>query len=166
MPDLPAVETIANGVNRRVRGDAIVSAWFSHYQEPFKTPTAEMIPALAGLRIGRVRRVGKHIVIDLTSKAGRATTKQLLVHLGMTGRLLIAKPDVPLPPHTHAILRLASGRGLRFVDARLFGRIELLAGADFKGPGHEPLTIPPDDFVALFRGRKLAIKAAPLNHAA
>jgi formamidopyrimidine-DNA glycosylase len=163
MPELPEVETIANGVNRRVRGDSIVSTWFSHYKEPFKTPPAEMASSLHGLRIARVRRVGKHIVIDLTKKSGRAVTSQLLVHLGMTGRLLVSTPEVPVPPHTHAILQLASGSVLRFVDPRRFGRLELLTGSEFAGPGREPLTITLDDFTALFRGRKLAIKAALLN---
>ena len=163
MPELPEVETIANGVNRRVRGDSIVSAWFSHYKEPFKTPPAEMASGLPGLRIGRVRRVGKHIVMDLTAKSGRATTKQLLVHLGMTGRLLVSAPEVPVASHTHAILQLASGRELRFVDPRRFGRLQLLEEGGFSGPGSEPLTITLDDFVALFRSRKLAIKAALLN---
>ncbi|MFP5228457.1 MAG: bifunctional DNA-formamidopyrimidine glycosylase/DNA-(apurinic or apyrimidinic site) lyase [Acidobacteriota bacterium] len=163
MPELPEVETIANGVHRRVRGDSIVSAWFSHHREPFKTPPAEMASALAGLRIGKVHRIGKHIVVDLTAKSERATMRQLLVHLGMTGRLLVSAPQVLVPPHTHAILQLASGRELRFVDARRFGRLELLSSSGFTGPGHEPLTIALDDFVALFRGRKLAIKAALLN---
>lgn len=163
MPELPEVETIANGVNRRVRGESIVSAWFSHHKEPFKTPPAEMVSALPGLRIGRVRRVGKHIVMDLTAKSGRATPKQLLVHLGMTGRLLVSVPEVPVPSHTHAILQLASGRELRFVDPRRFGRLQFLEGTGFTGPGREPLTISPDDFAKLFRGRKLAIKAALLN---
>jgi formamidopyrimidine-DNA glycosylase len=163
MPELPEVETIANGVNRRVRGDSIVSAWFSHYKEPFKTPPAEMASALPGFRIGKVRRVGKHIVVDLTAKSGRATTRQLLVHLGMTGKLLVSAPEVPVPPHTHAILQLASGRELRFVDPRRFGRLQFMEGASFAGPGREPLTISPDDFAGLFRGRKLAIKAALLN---
>jgi formamidopyrimidine-DNA glycosylase len=163
MPELPEVETIANGVNRRVRGDSIVSASFSHYREPFKTPPADMVSALPGLRIARVRRVGKHIVIDLAPRASRITTRQLLVHLGMTGRLLVSSAKVPVPPHTHAILHLASGRELRFVDARRFGRLQLLEGSAFAGPGSEPLTITLDEFVALFRGRKLAIKAALLN---
>jgi formamidopyrimidine-DNA glycosylase len=163
MPELPEVETIANGVNRRVRSDSIVSAWFSHHKEPFKTPPAAMAEALPGLRIGRVRRLGKHIVVDLTPKSGRATTRQLLVHLGMTGRLLVTAPEIPVAPHTHAILQLASGRELRFVDPRRFGRLQFLEGAAFSGPGSEPLTISLDEFVALFRGRKLAIKAALLN---
>jgi formamidopyrimidine-DNA glycosylase len=166
MPELPEVETIARGVDRRLRGDSIVSAWFSAYREPFKTPPDEMVAALPGLRISRVRRVGKHIVADLEKKSASSRSKaaperQLLVHLGMTGRLLVSAPEVPMPPHTHAVLRLASGRELRFVDARRFGRIGLVSG--FTGPGSEPLTISQDDFAALFRGRKLSIKAALLN---
>jgi formamidopyrimidine-DNA glycosylase len=171
MPELPEVETIARGVDRRIRGDSILSAWFSSYREPFKTPPDDMAAALPGLRIARVRRVGKHIVADLVTKSARPLRtkaerdrnpeQQLLVHLGMTGRLLVSAPDVPLPPHTHAVLRLASGRELRFVDPRRFGRIGLVSG--FTGPGSEPLTISKDDFAALFRGRKLSIKAALLN---
>ncbi len=169
MPELPEVETIANGVHRRIAGDAIVSAWFSSYKEPFKTPPDEMAAVLAGRRIDRVRRVGKHIVIDLAdpapprppSREALPLHAQCLIHLGMTGRLLVSAPGVPIPPHTHAVLSLASGRELRFVDARRFGRIGLVQG--FTGPGSEPLTISKDDFAALFRGRKLAIKAALLN---
>lgn len=167
MPELPEVETIANGVHRRIHGDTILSAWLSSAREPFKTPPDEMASALAGLRIQRVRRVGKHIVFDLApasqpSSARTPRTHQWLVHLGMTGRLLVADPAVPLPPHTHAILRLASGRELRFVDPRRFGRLQLHAG-NFTGPGTEPLTVSADDFAALFRGRRLSIKAALLN---
>lgn len=165
MPELPEVETIANGVHRRIHGDSIVSAWFSHYKEPLKTPAAEMEAALAGLRIARVARVGKHIVFDLAPKASRKIATQWIVHLGMTGRLLVSAAKVPVAPHTHAILRLASGRELRFVDPRRFGRLALhpIEGGGFTGPGREPLTIPPAEFSALFRGRKLAIKAALLN---
>ncbi|HEX3662833.1 MAG TPA: bifunctional DNA-formamidopyrimidine glycosylase/DNA-(apurinic or apyrimidinic site) lyase [Acidobacteriaceae bacterium] len=165
MPELPEVETIANGVHRRIRGDSIVSVWFSHYKEPFKTPPAEMEAALAGLRIARVARVGKHIVFNLAAKAGSKIAVQWVVHLGMTGRLLVSAASVPVPQHTHAILRLASGRELRFVDPRRFGRLALHAveAGTFAGPGREPLTITSADFAALFRGRKLAIKPALLN---
>lgn len=181
MPELPEVETIANGVHRRVHGDTILSTWFSSYKEPFKTAPAILAEALAGRRIARVRRVGKHIVLDLENqpRAARPTSSQKrkvappdaqlreaqsqwIVHLGMTGRLLVADPRLPLPPHTHAVLRLASGRQLRFVDPRRFGRLAL-ADSPFTGPGSEPLTISADDFAALFRGRKLSIKAALLN---
>lgn len=160
MPELPEVETIANGVNRRVRGDTIVSAWFSSHKEPFKTPPDLMAEAMRGMRIGAVRRVGKHLVMDLESKSGGQ--KQWLVHLGMTGKLLVSAPDAPMERHTHAVLGLASGRELRFVDPRRFGRLALLETA-FTGPGREPLTISRADFAELFRGRKLSIKAALLN---
>jgi formamidopyrimidine-DNA glycosylase len=88
-------------------------------------------------------------------------TAEFLIHLGMTGRLLVSAPGVPLPPHTHAVLSLSGGSEVRFVDARRFGRLSVVAAYD--GPGAEPLTIGEDAFVALFKGRKLAIKAALLN---
>lgn len=160
MPELPEVETIANGVNRRVRGDTIVSAWFSSHKEPFKTPPDEMARALPGTRIAGVHRVGKHIVMDLEPRRGEQT--QMLVHLGMTGKLLVSAANAPVERHTHAVLGLGSGRELRFVDPRRFGRLALLE-VPFTGPGSEPLTISKPAFAALFRGRKLSIKAALLN---
>jgi formamidopyrimidine-DNA glycosylase len=95
-----------------------------------------------------------------------AHAAQWIVHLGMTGRLLVTTPDAPVVPHTHARLTLASGRELRFVDPRRFGRLEwrdLGKTAAFASPGRDPLTIEADDFAALFSRRKLAIKAALLN---
>jgi formamidopyrimidine-DNA glycosylase len=183
MPELPEVETVANGVDARVRGDRIVEAWFSSKTEPMKTPPAEMARELAGRSIARVRRVGKHIVFDLEPHADRAEV-QWIVHLGMTGRLLVCEAEVPVPAHTHGLLRLESGRELRFVDARRFGRMglhrvskaEATGGSErksgvvaesgpggFAGPGREPLTISPAEFRALFRGRRTPIKAALLN---
>ncbi len=173
MPELPEVETIASGVDQRLRGDRIESAWFSEKPEPFKSSPQAMAAALPGTRIDRVFRVGKHIVFDLGSgKSARASLHSLqwIVHLGMTGRLLVADASTPLPPHTHAILRLASGRELRFADPRRFGRLSLhVAGpargpaARFAGSGQEPLTISPEEFAALFRHRRTSIKAALLN---
>jgi formamidopyrimidine-DNA glycosylase len=157
VPELPEVETVANGVNARVRGQRIVSVWLGRHKEPFKTSRAEMADALPGLRIERVYREGKHIVFDLAGE------RQWVVHLGMTGRLLVSAAAVPMPDHTHAVLSLSGGRELRFVDARRFGRLALYRGAKFQGPGREPLSISGEEFVALFRGRKLAIKAALLN---
>jgi len=178
MPELPEVETVANGVNERVRGLRIESVWLSFKPQTFKTPAAEMLELLEGRRIERVRRVGKHIVFDLEdgdledgrrphSEPGNDGKLQWIVHLGMTGRLLVSEPEVPVPTHTHAVLRLSSGRELRFVDARRFGRLAIHRVADegegFQGPGQEPLSISVQDFVRLFRGRRLAIKLALLN---
>ncbi len=168
MPELPEVETVANGVNARVRGQQIVRVWLGRYKEPFKTPRTDMAEALAGKWIERVYREGKHIVFDLMDEesGSRSAELQWIVHLGMTGRLLVSAADVPAPEHTHARLELSDGRELRFVDARRFGRLAIhrvTDGAGFRGPGREPLTISGEDFVALFKGRKLAIKAALLN---
>jgi formamidopyrimidine-DNA glycosylase len=188
MPELPEVETVARGVDERIRGERIEAVWLGGKPEPFKTEPAVMAAALTGARIAGVRRVGKHIVFDLERESGAEASlaPQWVVHLGMTGRLLVVDRDVPRPKHTHAVLSLSSGRELRFVDARRFGRLALhpataaegdtdttepeestsaQAGVPggFRGPGREPLTISVEDFAALFRGRKLAIKAALLN---
>lgn len=175
MPELPEVETIARGVDARLRGDRIVEAWFGSHREPFKTPPARQAKGLEGRTILAVHRTGKHIVCDLGAPRLRALEKrsatasaQWIVHLGMTGRLLVTTPDGPVAAHTHARLTLASGRELRFVDPRRFGRLEfrdLTRGDAFDAPGAEPLRIGPEEFAALFRGRRLAIKAALLNQA-
>jgi formamidopyrimidine-DNA glycosylase len=173
MPELPEVETIARGVDARVRGDQIVEAWFGGHREPFKTPPARQVKGLEGRLILEVHRTGKHIVCELSSACGGALDEgnrkpdaQWIVHLGMTGRLLVTTPDGPVADHTHARLRLKSGREIRFVDSRRFGRLELRdlgRTAGFKGAGKEPLTIGAEEFAELFRGRRLAIKAALLN---
>ena len=167
MPELPEVETVANGVNARVRGQRILSARLSRYKEPFKTSRNQMADTLPGLRIDRVHREGKHIVFDLTGSGPSHPAVQWVVHLGMTGRLLVSPPELPVPPHTHAALSLSGGAELRFIDPRRFGRLalhKLQAGEQgFRGPGREPLSISEQDFLTLFRGRKLSIKAALLN---
>jgi formamidopyrimidine-DNA glycosylase len=187
MPELPEVETIARGVHARVRGDQIVETWFGGHLEPFKTPPARQARGLEGRVILGVHRTGKHIVCELSTADGhpsdlnlppgaptgslsvesdRKPDAQWIVHLGMTGRLLVTTPDGPVADHTHARLRLKSGREIRFVDARRFGRLEfreLEQTAGFQGAGKEPLTICAEEFADLFRGRKLAVKAALLN---
>ena len=65
MPELPEVETIARGVDERLRGDRIETTWFSEKPEPFKSSPQLMAKELPGRRIDRVHRVGKHIVFDL-----------------------------------------------------------------------------------------------------
>jgi formamidopyrimidine-DNA glycosylase len=174
MPELPEVETIARGVDQRLRGDQIVEAWFGSHKEPFKNAPAAQAAGLEGRVILNVHRTGKHIVCELGEPGGTGKTNaesgepaaQWIVHLGMTGRLLVTTPDADVVPHTHARLRLKSGRELRFVDPRRFGRLEfreLSSDLAFTGPGKEPTTITPEEFTKLFRGRRLAIKAALLN---
>jgi formamidopyrimidine-DNA glycosylase len=199
MPELPEVETIARGLEKRVAGDTIESVWLGAKPEPLKSPAAEIAAVLEGAHIARVRRVGKHIVFDLESPethvsksakpfgkpragcgaprspgapglAGSETRDraQWIVHLGMTGQLLIASPDSELVKHTHAVLKLASGRELRFVDPRRFGRLAVVRlgpqnGSGFAAPGDEPLDAAMERFIALFRRRNTPIKGALLN---
>src|ERR1700760_2449105 len=120
MPELPEVETIANGVDARIRGQRIRSVWTSGKPQTFKSPESEIAEALTDAKIERVRRVGKTIVADVSRRGAGPT--QLLVHLGMTGRLLVSQAEVPLPLHTHLVASLGDGRELRFVDPRRFGR--------------------------------------------
>ncbi len=91
------------------------------------------------------------------------TKAQWIVHLGMTGRLQVCEPKAEVAKHTHAILRLKSGRELRFVDPRRFGRLSVAQRGDFDAAGIEPLEADLDQFLKLFRGRKTPIKSALLN---
>jgi formamidopyrimidine-DNA glycosylase len=181
MPELPEVETIARGLANRVSGDVIESVWLGSKPEPLKSAASEIVATLESKRIAGVRRVGKHIVFDLQKSGGRASpvkgktssraragapapvsdVAQWIVHLGMTGRMLVCTPDADIEKHTHAIARLASGRELRFVDPRRFGRLSVTSG--FVAPGSEPLEVELERFVGLFRGRKTPIKSALLN---
>ena len=189
MPELPEVETIARGLAKRVTGNVIESVWLGQKKEPLKSPAAQIAKALEGSRISSVRRMGKHIVFDLDpapeaqklsrpkSKSRRRSTSQCLanagegshaashvqwiVHLGMTGSLRVCEPQTEIAKHTHAILKLASGRELRFVDPRRFGRLSVATA--FDAAGLEPLEVDLARFVPLFRGRKTPIKSALLN---
>lgn len=191
MPELPEVETIARGLASRVTGDVIESVWLGSKPEPLKSPAAKIAATLESTRISRVRRVGKHIVFDLESngaakgplrrpgqaKPTRKTSTrkavagegarptrpkaQWIVHLGMTGRVVVCDPQAAIAKHTHAVVKLASGRELRFVDPRRFGRLSVAHG--FEAEGSEPLEVELERFVTLFRGRKTPIKSALLN---
>jgi formamidopyrimidine-DNA glycosylase len=161
MPELPEVETIARGLNKRVAGDVIGSVWLGSKPEPLKSSAAEIVAALQAKRITGVRRSGKHIVFDLLPTSNGAKPAQWIVHLGMTGSMQVCSPDSDREKHTHAVVSLATGRELRFVDPRRFGRLSVIE--TFEAPGKEPLEISAPDFAKLFRGRKALIKSALLN---
>lgn len=177
MPELPEVETVARSLHQRVAGDVIESVWLGSKPEPLKSSAAEIESTLRAKRIAAVRRVGKHIVFDLETVArapspakkrhssqkiiSASNHAQWIVHLGMTGKMLVCPPDQPLEKHTHAIVLLASGREVRFIDPRRFGRLSVTHG--FAAPGSEPLEVELERFVELFRGRKTPIKSALLN---
>ena len=164
MPELPEVETVANGVHARVHGQRVLSVWTSGKPQTFKSTEAEISEVLTGARIERVQRVGKTVVASVT-RGGTGEAAEFLVHLGMTGRLLVSSPEVERCRSTRMRRwTLSGGNELRFVDARRFGRLSgEHGGGVWRRRGAEPLTIGEDEFVALFKGRKTAIKAALLN---
>jgi formamidopyrimidine-DNA glycosylase len=163
MPELPEVETITRGLARRVSGDVIESIWLGRKPEPLKSSAREIAATLEHSRIAAVRRIGKHIVFDLDQKRSKHARAQWIVHLGMTGSLQVCEPQADILKHTHAILKLASGKELRFVDPRRFGRLSVDRAGGFEAGGIEPLEAGLERFFALFRGRKTPIKSALLN---
>jgi formamidopyrimidine-DNA glycosylase len=190
VPELPEVETIVRGLDKRVSGDTIESVWIGSKKQPLKSRPGVIAATLEHKRIVRVHRMGKHIVFDLEGEsqalqtaskpkksrrspaearlaaAGRdhidSPTAQWIVHLGMTGRMVVSEPAEHPVKHTHLIAKLASGRELRFIDPRMFGKLSVHAGG-FDPGGVEPLEISEEHFITLFRGRKTPIKSALLN---
>src|SRR5262249_55063309 len=146
---------------KRVVGDVIESVWLGSKPEPLKSSASEIAATLQSKKISDVRRAGKHIVFELASQNGTVYQSQWIVHLGMTGSLLVYPPDCEVAKHTHAIVKLSSGSELRFVDPRRFGRLSVIE--KFEVPGAEPLVIEFEDFARLFQGRKTPIKSALLN---
>jgi formamidopyrimidine-DNA glycosylase len=183
VPELPEVETIVRGLERRVVGDTITSVWIGSRPQPLKSPPALIARTLEGKRIVGVHRAGKHIVFELAGEAGARRPRnrrrgagatvdvpaqskdkaaQWVVHLGMTGRMVVCEPEADVAKHTHLIATLASGRELRFIDPRMFGKLSVHT-AGFDPGGVEPLDVSEERFIALFRGRKTPIKSALLN---
>lgn len=182
VPELPEVETIVRGLARRVVGDTIASVWIGSRPQPLKSPAAAIVKTLEGARIASVRRAGKHIVFELVREVraerprdnrrhasvtiktagSECATAHWVVHLGMTGRLVVCEPGVEVAKHTHLIATLASGRELRFIDPRMFGKLSVHA-AGFDPGGVEPLDVDEETFIGLFRGRQTPIKSALLN---
>ena len=163
MPELPEVETIARGVDERLRGDRIETTWFSEKPEPFKSSPQLMAKELPGRRIDRVHRVGKHIVFDL-----EAGLLQWIVHLGMTGRLLVADPETPVPRTLMASCIWLQGGNFALSTPGASGAWSCTVSPPTRrpasrAPARSPSTSRKDEFAALFRPRRTSIKAALLN---
>ncbi len=164
MPELPEVETVAQGLRRALVGRRLAGIELRR-ASIFKGDAARLAE-IEGATLAGVARGGKYLVLELAGGRGW----QLLFHLGMTGRLVVEPAGAARQPHTHAVLTWDDGRELHFRDPRRFGRMAL-APAPASGfaaelgvaAGAEPLAIGPEEFVALFRGRQAPIKNALLN---
>jgi formamidopyrimidine-DNA glycosylase len=163
MPELPEVETIRRQLAPYVEGRTIehVEILDPRWTRPDSPQRVEK--ELRGAVIERLARSGKYLMFELSGD------RHLLVHLRMTGTLLV-DPD-PEPLHTRVRFELDGGRRLIYVDPRRFGTGHLLQGVQVRDSylagrlGVEPFT---PDFTAdyLFsstRGRRAPIKAFVLD---
>ena len=166
MPELPEVETVAQGLRKRALGRRIVSVEIRH-ASVIVGSVEEFISTLQGRRFAKVSRTGKAIAVEMTAEDGSAS-RFLLVRLGMTGQLIVAPQDAPVEPHTHVFMRLDDGREeLRYRDARRFGKLRSMTLEEMEkvmgslGPDAQRVTEP--HFLAAMKGRKGAIKSWLMN---
>lgn len=161
MPELPEVETIARGLRGPLVGRQFTGVRVG-WENLVARPTVEEFErGLVGQRILGVKRRGKYLVFALSSGGS------LIVHLRMTGRLLIKNSDDELDKHDHLIFELDDGRELRFNEMRKLGRVYLVDDEDevVGELGPEPLDddFSPPDFAALLSGKRGMIKPLLLN---
>ncbi|MGJ5617821.1 bifunctional DNA-formamidopyrimidine glycosylase/DNA-(apurinic or apyrimidinic site) lyase [Sulfitobacter sp. MF3-043] len=172
MPELPEVETVRCGLAPVMENAVIARADVNRpdLRWPFPERMAER---LSGQKVERLRRRSKYILADL------ASGESLLIHLGMSGRMLISGDplgkfvnDHPSPEkHDHVVLHMSNGARITFNDPRRFGAMDLMdtATADqhklLAVLGPEPLG---NDFheahlIAALKGRNMPIKSALLD---
>ncbi len=172
MPELPEVETVRRGLGPVMEGVVITRADVNRpdLRWPFPPHMAER---LTGRRVERLRRRSKYILADLSSG------ETLLIHLGMSGRMLVsgdplgrfAHEHPAAEKHDHVVLHMENGTRITFNDPRRFGAMDLMAtdGADthklLAVLGPEPLG---NDFhdsvlVEAFKGRNTPVKSALLD---
>lgn len=172
MPELPEVETVRRGLLPVMEGAVITLAEVNRPDLRWPLPPG-MADRLTGKRVTALRRRSKYILADLDSG------ETLLIHLGMSGRMLISGAqlgsfyhDHPAPQkHDHVVLHMAGGARITFNDARRFGAMDLMPTATaathplLAGLGPEPFG---NDFnepylAARLKGRKTPIKSALLD---
>ncbi|HEX6988177.1 MAG TPA: Fpg/Nei family DNA glycosylase [Bacillota bacterium] len=125
MPELPEVETVRRTLAAALTG-AVIRRVSVRARDVIGRPDPETFAVeLAGATFAAWGRRGKYLLLRL-----EPGPQVLVVHLRMTGRLLLADRTEPEPPHTHVVFDLEDGRVLRFADVRRFGRLYLFAGGE------------------------------------
>ena len=172
MPELPEVETVRRGLAPVMEGFVIAQAQVNRPDLRWPFPP-QMAERLTGQKVTALRRRSKYILVDLSSG------ETLIVHLGMSGRMLISGAIVgtfhenhPAPAkHDHVVLDMDNGTRITFNDARRFGAMDLTATADseshwlIKDIGPEPLgnAFNEHSLKARLKNRKTPIKTALLD---
>jgi formamidopyrimidine-DNA glycosylase len=172
IPELPEVETVRRGLLPAMENAVIARADVNRPDLRWPLP-ARMADRLAGARVNALRRRSKYILADLS------TGETLIVHLGMSGRILVSGGQLgqfhhhhPAPEkHDHVVFHMENGARITFNDARRFGAMDLaptVAAEDhwlLRDLGPEPLSnaFDEDYLVARLRGRNTPVKTALLD---
>ncbi len=177
MPELPEVETVRRGLLPVLEGATIARAEIRRPDLRWPFPE-RMSERLTGQRVMALRRRSKYILADL------AGGESLLIHLGMSGQMLIspggdgrhplgamALPHASPLKHDHVVLDLDNGARVTFNDPRRFGMMDLLDTATAEahpllaGIGPEPFgnEFSPAHLVARLAGRRTPVKSALLD---
>jgi formamidopyrimidine-DNA glycosylase len=165
MPELPEVETVVRGLKAVLPGRRILNVRLG--KTNFIEDPAALERDLPGSRVGGVRRHGKFIVVELEGSNGAVSAGSLLIHLGMTGQILVCPPEAPVAPHTHVFFALDDGREFRYVDIRRFGKMRIVSvenpSTALAKLGLDPLEASEKEFIAMVRSRRARIKALLLD---
>jgi len=167
MPELPEVETVVRGLRDVLPGRSIVSIRLG--KTDFIDDPVALGESLPGRRISSVERIGKFIHLQLAPNGSShpEAASHLMVHLGMTGRLVVRAAKEPAPPHTHVYFELDDGRELRYTDIRRFGQMLVLPDAKLvelrERLGEDALNVSPEEFRRRLAGRRARIKALLLD---
>ena len=162
MPELPEVETVRRGLAPALEGHRFtrVRARRADLRRPLPDNFAERIEGRLVLSCGRR---GKYLLIHLDDD------QVLMVHLGMSGRIMIFRdPPPPLDPHDHVIFETGGGATIRYNDQRRFGLMDLARADNLEshpllaGLGPEPLG---NAFDGPVMAERLARRSAPLKSA-
>lgn len=160
MPELPEVETVVRGLRGPLVGRTITGVTVT-WPNSIKTPVPELKKRVLNQRVEAITRRGKYLQFHLSQG------DTLLIHLKMSGDLLVEPSDDPLHHHVRTIFELDNGYQLRFKDMRKFGRVYLVDNPDqvVGKLGPEPLAadFSVEDFKALFRNRSGRLKPLLLN---
>lgn len=140
MPELPEVEMIRRVIEPQLRGRAVERVSVRRAEVIARPPAEAFCRRIAGQRFDGMARRGKFLLFRF------AGGDRLLLHLRMTGCLLVTPADAPEEKHTHVVFQLDDGRQLRFSDTRRFGRFWLLGQGEAGGDsGVEALGLEPFD---------------------
>jgi formamidopyrimidine-DNA glycosylase len=161
MPELPEVETVARGLRAALVGHAINGAKVLWTRSIIPPDPAAFIRRLIGQTITHVGRRGKWLVISLSGD------DTLLIHLRMSGRLVIESEACLDGRHLRVLFLLDDGRRVSFVDQRKFGRLHLTdSPAQVLGDlGPEPLSdgFTPERLEEMLKSRRGHIKPLLLD---